>query len=465
MPRIASVLAAAVLAAGQPAFAAGGPDYDRSLASFRTLLAELVAADTTNPPGNEARAVAILAKRLDAEGIPYEITEFEPGRKNIVARLAGDGSAKPLLLLAHLDVVGAAGQPWTTPPFVVTERDGFLVGRGVFDDLGMAALELETAALLKRGGVKLRRDVILAFTGDEESGGRGIRWLIENRFDSIDAELAINEGGGIRLDDDGKVSFVRLQAAEKTYQDFILGTKGKTGHSSVPLADNAIVRLARALERLDRNPFPVRLLPVTREHFKARAEVEPPPLAAALRAAADAKGKIPAKALATIEVNPILGAALRTTCVATLVGGGTRKNALPADAQATINCRILPDETIEDVRAALRKKIDDPSVTVELGEGFGSGPPSSLDGPGPAAVRKLAAKFWPGVPVIPLMSLGATDSRFIRKRGIAAYGLNPIALSETDGLRAHGVDERIPIASLRPGLEYFYELVVELAGR
>jgi len=463
MPKIAILLAAAALAAASTSFAAESPDYDASLARFRRLLAELVAADTTNPPGNEERAVAIVAKRLDAEKIPYEITEFAPGRKNIVARIAGSGEAKPLLLLAHLDVVGAEGQPWTSPPHEVIEKDGFLVGRGVSDDLGMAILELEIVSMLERSGEKLRRDVILALTGDEESGGRGIRWILENRPELLDAEIALNEGGGIRLDDAGAVSFVGLQAAEKTYQDFVISTKGTTGHSSVPLGDNAIDRLARALDRLARSPFPIRLLPVTREYFKARAAVEPPALAAALRAAAAAKGSIPPNALATLQANPILAATLHTTCVATLVSGGTRKNALPADAQATVNCRILPDETIEDVRGALVKKIGDPAVSVELGEGFGSGPPSPVDGVGPAAVKKLAAKHWPGVPVIPMFSLGATDSRFLRGRGVAAYGLLPIALTEQDARRAHGIDERIPVSSLRPGLEYFYELVLEIA--
>ena len=456
-------LASSLLAAAG-SLADEAPDYDGAVRDFRALVSELVAVDTTNPPGNEGRAVAILAKRLDAEGIPYRITEFEPGRKNVVARLAGSGGAKPLLLLAHLDVVGAEAQPWTSPPHQVTERDGFLVGRAVGDDLGMAVLELETVSLLKRSGAALRRDLILAFTGDEESGGRGIRWILEHEPESVDAELAFNEGGGIRLDADGtKMSFVGLQAAEKTYQDFVLTAKGATGHSSVPLHDNAIDRLARALDRLARSPFPVRLLPVTRDYFTARAAVEPPPLAAALRAAASAKGAIPPKALAVLEANPVLAATIRTTCVATLVSGGTRKNALPASAEATINCRILPDETVDDVKRELAKKIGDPGVTIELGEGFGSGPPSSLEGAGPVAVRKITAEMFPGVPVIPLFSLGATDSRFVRARGIAAYGLNPIAVTESDARRAHGVDERIPLSSVRPGLEYLYRLVLELA--
>jgi acetylornithine deacetylase/succinyl-diaminopimelate desuccinylase-like protein len=443
---------------------AEAPDYDRSVEDFRRLLAQLVAADTTNPPGNEARAVAIVAAQLDAAKIPHEVTEFAPGRQNLVARLTGDGSEQPLLLLAHLDVVGAEGQPWSSPPHELTERDGFLVGRGVSDDLGMALMELETVLLLARSGEKLHRDVILALTGDEESGGAGVRWLLGHRPESIAAEIALNEGGGVRLDETGRVSFIGLQAAEKTYEDFQISTKGTTGHSSVPLGDNAIYRLARALDRLGHHRFPVRLLPVTREYFKARAAVEAPALAEALRQTAAAKGAIPRSGLATLEANPTLAATLRTTCVATTLAGGTRVNALPAEAQATVNCRILPDETIEQVRAALVRVVDDPAVSIEPLADFGSGPPSRLDGPALAAVRKVTAEIWPSTPIVPLFALGASDSRFLRARGISAYGLNPIALTESDARRAHGVDERIPIASLRPGIEFFYRLVLELAA-
>jgi acetylornithine deacetylase/succinyl-diaminopimelate desuccinylase-like protein len=203
---------------------------------------------------------------------------------------------------------------------------------------------------------------------------------------------------------------------------------------------------------------------VTRAYFAARAAVEPPALAAALRAAAAGKGAVPPAALQTIEQNPVLGATLRTTCVATMLGGGTRVNALPAEAHATVNCRILPDESIDDVRKVLVQVIADAGVAVDLLESFGGGPPSAIEGAAPEAVRTVAAKTWPSAPVIPILSLGATDSRFLRGRGIPAYGLNPIAITESDGRRAHGVDERIPVASLRPGIEFMHELVLELAA-
>ncbi len=463
---IAAIAAiAAVASAARAADPVGPAAYDRAVEDFRKLLSALVAADTTNPPGNEARATAIFAKRLEAEKIPYRTTEFAPGRRNLVARLEGDGSARPLLLLAHVDVVGTEGQPWTTAPHRVTEKDGFLVGRGVSDDLGMAVMEVETLILLKRSGVKLRRDVIVALTGDEESGGEGIRYQLAHDPKSIEAEIALNEGGGIRLDDDGRPSFVGLQAAEKIYQDFAIVAKGPTGHSSVPLAGNPIHRLSRALDRIGAHRFTDRLLPVTREHLAARAAVEPPDVAAAMRALASAPGELPGDALAVLEKNPIVAAFFHTTCVATLVRGGMRENALPNEARANVNCRILPDERIEEVRVKLVEVVGDPEVTIDPVGSFGGGLPSGISGPLPEALKKVAGEIWPGIPIIPTLSVGATDSRFLRERGIAAYGLSPIAMTESDARRAHGIDERIPLASLRPGIEFFHRLVLELAEK
>ncbi len=442
----------------------GRVDYDAAARDARTLLTALVAADTSNPPGNEARAVALGVDRLRRAGIPYEVTEFAPGRRNVVARLAGDGSAPPLLLLAHTDVVGAAGQTWSTDPHVVTERDGYLLGRGVDDDLGMATLALEVMLLLRDAGVPLKRDVILAWTGDEESGGAGIRWLLAHRPQTVRAGLALNEGGGLVLGDDGRMKFVGLQTAEKTYQDYEVTARGPTGHSSVPLADNAIDRLASGLVRLARHRFPARLLPVTRAYLAARAAVEAPPLAAAMRAAATAKGRLPPAAVDVLDRDPMLAASLRTTCVATTITGGTRRNALPAEATANVNCRILPDESVAEVQGTLTRVLGDPRLTIHPTDEFGHAEPSALDGEGPAAIRRVLDAMWPGLPIVPFMSRGATDSRFLRAAGIPSYGISPIATTESDARRAHGVDERIPLASLRPGVEFFHRLVLELAA-
>jgi acetylornithine deacetylase/succinyl-diaminopimelate desuccinylase-like protein len=233
----------------------------------------------------------------------------------------------------------------------------------------------------------------------------------------------------------------------------------------VPLPDNAIYRLARALDRLAQHRFPVRLNPTTRAYLAARAAREPADVARAMRGVASAPGEPPAAALSVIEKNPVVAALLRTTCVATLVAGGSRANALPAEATATLNCRILPGEPVADVERVLADVLHDPEIEVRATSEFGWGDPSPLDGPGPAAIRAVAQAMWPGAPIVPFMSRGASDSRFLRAAGIAAYGLSPIALSEADGRREHGVDERIPAGALRPAVECLHRLVVALAAR
>jgi acetylornithine deacetylase/succinyl-diaminopimelate desuccinylase-like protein len=447
------------------ALAAGPTDYDALARDTRQLVTELVAADTTSPPGDEERAVVLGAARLKAAGLPFQTFTFAPGRQNLVARLKGEGSQKPLLLIAHTDVVGAGGQTWSSPPHTLVEKDGYLVGRGVNDDLGMAAVEMEVFLTLAREKTPLRRDVILAWTGDEESGGAGIRWMLANHRAAVDAALALNEGGGLTLGDDGKVKLASLQEAEKTYLDFSVTTQGTTGHSSVPLDDNAIYRLARALDRLSSFRFPARLLPVTRAYFEQRAQIEPAGLSAAFRALAAAKGPLPSSAVATLEADPVLASNLRTTCVATTLAGGTRVNALPAEATANVNCRILPDETPEQVQRELETVIGDRQVAVKPVSDFGPAAESALSGEGPEAVKRVVAHFWPGVPVAPFLSRGATDSRHLRAAGIPAYGMDPLPVTEAEGRRAHGVDERVPTASFRTGVEFFHALVLDLAAR
>ncbi|MBI3556063.1 MAG: M20/M25/M40 family metallo-hydrolase [Deltaproteobacteria bacterium] len=444
-------------------FAAPTSDLDTSAASARKFLQELVELNTTNPPGGEQRAVELVAKHLKDADIEYEITEFAPGRQNITARLKGQGPEKPVLLIAHADVVGADGQSWSVDPHKISQRDGYLYGRGVADDLGMAAVNLEVFLQLKHSGLSLRRDVIFALTGDEESGGGGVQHVLRNKPESLAAAIAFNELGGPMLGDDGNVRLVSLQSAEKTYKDFELVTHGKTGHASVPLADNAIYRLARALDRIGKFKFPARLLPVTRAYFAARAAVEPPVLAKAMRALAASKGALPAPALKIIEADPILSASLHTTCVATVLSGGTRVNALPAEAKASLNCRILPDESGEDVQRTLTRLVGDSDVEIQPIGVFGKSEPSPVTGVDIDQARVVIAQMWPGVPIIPFMSLGATDSRYLRQAGTASYGMNPLPMTEGDMRRAHGVDERIPVASLRTGVEFLYKLMYALA--
>jgi acetylornithine deacetylase/succinyl-diaminopimelate desuccinylase-like protein len=460
MKRITAILAAAAV----PWTAAQASDFADAAHATRALLAELVAADTSNPPGNEARAAKIGAARLKAAGIPSRVMEFAPGRANLVARIEGDGSAPPLLMLAHIDVVGTEGQAWSTDPHELTEAGGYLIGRGVSDDLGMAALEIEVLILLHEREVELKRDVVVAWTGDEESGGLGLGWILENESRRVSAEIVLNEGGALVLGDDGRPSRIEIQTAEKIYQDFELVTRGTTGHSSVPLADNAISRLARGLALLDAHRFPARLVPVTRAYLASRASLEPAERAAAMRALADAEGVLPVDAVRVLDADPDLAATLRTTCVATQVSGGTRANALPAEARATVNCRLLPDERSAKLRDKLVEIVDDPAIEVRELDDFGSGAASPVDGAASRVIGEVAEQMWPGIAVVPFMSRGATDSRLMRARGMEAYGIDPFAMTEEDGRRAHGIDERIPAASLEPAVEFLYRVVVALAS-
>lgn len=445
------------------------PAYEQEAASVRKTLTEMVAADTSNPPGNEARLIPIIGKRLKDEGIAYDVVEFAPGRQNLVARLRAISPGKgpgtgPIMLLAHLDVVGTQDQSWASDPHTVVEKDGYLIGRGVSDDLGMAAINLEVFLMLKRSGVALRRDVILAFTGDEESGGTGIQYLLKHRPELIDAEIAINEGGSPELGDNGNVKLVNLQSAEKTYQDFLLTAKGTTGHSSVPLPDNAINRLAKALDKLGKADRPARLMPVTRAYFETRAGLEKPVLAGAFRMLSRSKGALPKKALQEIEKDPALRIQLRSTCVATMIEGGTKENALPPEAHSTVNCRILPDESIADIQKWIVSVVADSGVEIKTtGEPGAVVAASNPQGELPTVVEKIAAQMWPGAPVIPSMSGGATDSRYLRKSGVASYGIGPLAMLKSDARRAHGIDERIPVSSIRPGIDFLNRVVIALA--
>ena len=444
--------------------ALAAPDFEAAGKSVRELLEALVAADTTNPPGNEARIARIGEERLRAAGIASRRTEFAPGRENLVARLKGNGSEEPLLMIAHIDVVGAREEAWSTPPHQLTEKDGYLYGRGVADDLGMAAIELVVLELLKANEVPLRRDVILAWTGDEESGGAGIQWLMKNEPESIRASGALNEGGGLRLDPKGVPARIDLQTAEKIYEDFTLTVEGPTGHSSTPVPENAIYRLAHALTRIEAYSFAPRLLPVTRAWLQARAPLEEEPRSTAMQAVADADGALPQESLGILLEDPLLAASLRTTCVATLLDAGSRVNALPGKATANINCRILPDSSAAAVEAQLAAVIDDPQVKIKGRGDFGAGAPSPVKGEIPEAIVKRAQAFWPDIRLVPFMSRGATDSRFLRSAGIPAYGISPILISDEDGSRLHGIDERIPAKSLQPAVEFLYALVVDLAG-
>ncbi|MBS1972597.1 MAG: M20/M25/M40 family metallo-hydrolase [Bdellovibrionales bacterium] len=448
------------------AHASNAMDFDKSTNNVRKLTSTLIEQNTTNPPGNEAKAVETLTALLKKAGISYHIDEFAPGRKSLVARLPGSSTGlKPLLLLAHLDVVGTENQDWTTAPHKLTEKEGYLYGRGVIDDLSMAAASVEILVLLKKYNTPLKRDVILALTGDEESGGAGLSSLLKKHPEWVQAGIVLNEGGSPLLDKNGRVSMVRYQVAEKTQQDYILKANSKGGHSARPSQDNAIVRLAKALKNISEIQHPRKLQPVMKNFFEEKAKNEESRFAKLFRKIAASTGLIDEEDFKLLNDRPGIAASLTTTCTPTLISGGTRANVLPSEASATVNCRIVPDENPEVVLKRLQEATKNQDIEVTLGPSMdGNSNISPTEGEGPAAIRKIAGEMWPGVPVVAGSQLGMTDARRYRALGVPAYGINPFPLNESDLVRTHGADERMPVSSLRTGVEFYYRLVKELSS-
>jgi len=430
---------------------------------LRDIYEELVEIDTSDAGGGTTAAAEAVARRLRAAGVPAEDIRLlgpTPDKMNLVARLRGRGERRPLLLLAHLDVVDARREDWTVDPFQLLEADGFFYGRGSIDDKAMAAMFTVLFLRLRQERERPDRDVILALTADEEGGPHnGVEWLLEHHRDLVDAGLVINEGGGGRMRE-GKYVFNGLQASEKSYMTFVLEVRNKGGHSSVPTRDNAIYHLAQALTRLAAYDFPVELNEVTRAFFTRSAEIEGgvrgEDMALVLREPPDPG------ALRRLAEQPSYNAMLRTTCVATRLEAGHADNALPQTARATVNCRILPGHSTEEVRSELARVIDDQEVTITAIEKDTSAPASPLDPGILQTVERITAQMWPGVPVLVTMSTGATDSRYFRRAGIPAYGVSGI-FADVNDIRAHGRDERVGVKQFWEGYEFLKRLVDALA--
>ncbi|MDB4880041.1 MAG: peptidase [Gemmatimonadetes bacterium] len=438
----------------------------------REVYEELVEINTVDSGGSTTKAAEAMAARFRAAGMPAAdiavlAPEGKPAKGNLVVRYrgrAGAGAPRPLLLLAHLDVVAANRSDWPRDPFVLHEEHGYFLGRGTADDKAMAAMFVASLLQMKREGTVPDRDLILALTADEEGGdANGVEFLLERHRALVDAAYSVNEGGGGTLDGNTPL-FHSVQAAEKVPVNFTLTATNPGGHSSVPRPDNAIYALATALTRIAAYQFPVALNEVTRPFFANTALVEPrPAMAAAMRTlAADPAS---ASAAATLSADPRYASMLRTSCVATRLAGGHAYNALPQHATANVNCRIVPTSTADETRAALQRVIGDTGIritfTVEPRERFGVAPtpvePELL-----AATTRLTARMWGAIPIIPTMSTGATDGRFLRAAGIPTYGVSGI-FSEPGETNAHGRDEKLRVKSFYDGLAFLDALVRELA--
>jgi acetylornithine deacetylase/succinyl-diaminopimelate desuccinylase-like protein len=437
---------------------------------LREIYKELVEINTTDSVGSTTLAAEALAARLRAEGFAAEDVRVlvHPGnarKGNLVARLRGTGAQKPLALLAHLDVVEARKEDWSDglDPFKLTEREGYFYGRGTSDDKAMAAIFVANLIRYKREGFKPERDLILILTADEEGGDfNGVEWLLKNHRPLVDAEFGINEGGGGRHRK-GVPLFNGVQASEKVYQSFLLEVKNKGGHSSLPVKDNAIYRLAAGIDRLAKFDFPVNLNEVTRAYFSRTAAIEKGQSADDMKVVS--QGATPdAAAAERLSASAYNNALMRTTCVATRLEAGHADNALPQTARATINCRILPQENAADVLNTLKRVLADEQIAVTYIKEPKPSPPSPLTPAVMGPIESITQSMWPGVPVIPIMGTGATDSLYFRQSGIPFYGVSGI-FSDIDDNRAHGRDERLATKSLDEGQEFLYRLVKTLSSR
>jgi acetylornithine deacetylase/succinyl-diaminopimelate desuccinylase-like protein len=427
---------------------------------------QLVEINTVDSVGSTTVAANAMAKRFLDAGFPAtDIFQGgpKPEKGNLVVRYHGSGARKPIMLLAHLDVVQALKSDWSADldPFVLTERDGYYYGRGSGDDKAMASIFVANLLRFKKEGYVPDRDIILALTADDEGGGsNGVRWLIANHKELIDAAYALNEGGGGALRD-GKPFINSVGAAEKVSANFTISTANRGGHSSVPRDDNAIYQLAQALTHVATHQFPVMLNEVTKAYFSRTAAIETPEMGAAMRTIV--ANPSDAKASATLSRDPRYRSMLRTTCVATMLSGGHARNALPQTATANVNCRMAPGHDPADVRAGLIAAIGDTGVTVSKGPPMEHAAPSLLTPEVMGPIEKVTRDvFGPNVAVIPTMGTGATDSKYLRAVGIAGYGVSGLFGDPNDS-RAHGKDERVLIKSYYDSQEFLYRLVKEMS--
>jgi acetylornithine deacetylase/succinyl-diaminopimelate desuccinylase-like protein len=437
------------------------PETDKQLAlSIYKQIIEIKSGFTTGATTPVAEAIA---ERLRAAGFPASdiyLGGAIPKKFNLVVRYHGNGTAKPILLLAHTDVVEAKPEDWSMDPFTFVEKDGYFYGRGTADDKAQAAVWIANLIRYKREGFKPDRDIIVALTADEEGGGpyNGVEWLLKNHKDLIDAEYCLNEGGWGEMAHGKKISN-DIQVSEKYVLNFRLEVHNKGGHSSMPVPDNAIYHLAGALDRMSRFAFPLKINDVTRVYFERMSKIQTGPIAAELAGVAQGSTEAMQRVAAA---STAWNATLRTTCVATQLEGGHALNALPQLAAANVNCRVLPEDSVEFVQSSLKKVVADDQVEVKLLSQFVQSPPSPLRPDVLKAINRVTDSLWPSVPSVPMMVMGATDGRYLRAQNIPTYGVQGFFM-DTDDMRMHGRDERMSVQAFYEGQTFLYELVKILA--
>ncbi len=459
--------AAGLVLLASPA-AALTPDTSPLCQDARRYLTEMVAMDTSNPPGNEILVAQYLRKQLAVDGIEAQLYTSTGTRTSLIARVRGDGSRRPLILMCHEDVVPADAKEWDTPPFTPTVKDGSLYGRGTADIKELCASEAAVLQWLRRERVPLSRDVIFFAEADEETGSRirHIDWLLKNHGSELDAEFAINEGGDTVLQD-GKVTEIRVQAAEKEYMDVVLRAHGLAGHASVPRPDNAVAAVARAVARLSAHRFPAEVNGVVRGFFERQLETADVALKKALINVlhAGSQEDLEAAANRLQDADPEFAAMLRDTVTPTMLQAGYKSNVIPADAEATFNARLLPGRDPQRLIAEIREVVDDPGIEIR------PDPPTRApvramptDTALYDAIVAVAKERAPQARVMPFMTAWTTDSQDLRARGVITYGLIP-PFTADDGSRMHGKNERIELAAVDWYTDFLKDVVLKVAGK
>lgn len=448
-------------------FAPAAAQEDASRQRFRATYEELVEIDTSPSTGSCTRAAnAMLAhlrnagySEVDAQVI---VPDGGPEDGNVVAMLRGTSRQRAVLLLAHIDVVDARREDWERDPFTLVEEDGFLYGRGVADDKAMAAIFLDLMVRLREENFRPRRTIKMALTCGEETSNRvnGVDYLLRNHRDWMAADFAVNEGAGGVLGPDGRPLVFNVQAGEKIHQVMALEIVNPGGHSSRPVPDNAIYRLSAGLGRISQHQFPIELNSVTRSFFQRMAPIVGGDMSAAMSAIAANPND--AAAAAVLARDPTFNAMMRTTCVATELDAGHAANALPQRARATLSCRVLQGHTAEEVQAELQRVLADPQIRVEIVRRRDGSRPPELTRAVMGPVERTVARMWPGVPIVPTMTVGATDGRFLNNAGIPTYGMSGM-FSQPGETNAHGLNEKIRVQSLYEGRDFLESIVRDYA--
>ncbi|MBA3656204.1 MAG: M20/M25/M40 family metallo-hydrolase [Gemmatimonadaceae bacterium] len=444
------------------------PDWKKAGDETVVRLQNLLRFNTTNPPGNELPLARYLEAELTARGIETVLLEPSPNRAALFGRLRGAGSKRPVILLAHMDVVGVEREKWSCDPFSGELRDGYVYGRGAIDDKGMLAANLtailELASHVRESGKLLERDVVFVATSDEEAGGDwGMGWIIEHHPELVDAEFALNEGGRTRIVGGG-TTYLAVQSAEKVSHVVTVTANGPAGHAAVPLAGNAIFRLARAVAKMADHVEPLQLTTITRRFFGELAAVWPDSdQAAAMRGLVASDPGTRDYGATILSMTPVFNAVLRNGISATMLSGGVRHNVIPASAAADFNVRTLPGESVDHIVSRLRTTIDDPEIDIQVTQRGDEAPASDPDSEMFSAIAESVKAIRPEITVVPYLSTGVTDSARLRRIGVKAYGILPFPMAQEDEERMHGHDERVPVDSLHFGARLIYEATLRVA--